>query len=99
MFPPYLFRAVIISSGSIRNPRAHKTPTKNKSLSESRGFSPHSIVFSLSTFPHVFAMAINEIINTVCDGSFYVSSWIELSQDSDIWSNISLDVAMKFFLR
>lgn len=42
-------------------------------------------------------MAINEIINIVCDGSFYVSSWMELSQDSDIWSNISLDVAMKVF--
>lgn len=42
-------------------------------------------------------MAINEIINTICDCSFYVSTWIPLSQNSDIWSNISLDVAMKVF--
>ena len=42
-------------------------------------------------------MAINEIINTIYNHSFYVSTWIQLSQNSDIWSNISLDVAMTYF--
>ena len=42
-------------------------------------------------------MAINEIINTIYNCSFYVSTWIQLSQNSDIWSNISLDIAMNVF--